>query len=203
MAGRVSPRKIRVQLTHANLGSRSREEFDMQTSRTAIAAVVAAAVLLSGCGSSRRTTSTAPETAPNASSKIDSAFVARADAVCARASKGAVRFPYRNFDPLHPDVKLLPKVGAFFAKRQAIADAVPKQLRQLGPPATGRALWTQMLTLATRDRAVADRQIKAAEASDGRGFVATVNAVSQTSNQLGHLAVAAGFSSSSPCRMIF
>jgi hypothetical protein len=60
-----------------------------------------------------------------------------------------------------------------------------------------------MLTLATRSRAIADRQIKAAEASDAPGFVATVNAIRRTSDQLGRRAQQAGFSSTSPCRMIF
>ena len=48
--------------------------------------------------------------------------------------------------------RLLPKVGAFLAKQQAVADAVPKQFRTLGNPARGQALWAQILTLATRDR---------------------------------------------------
>jgi hypothetical protein len=60
-----------------------------------------------------------------------------------------------------------------------------------------------MLTLATRDRAIADRQIKAAKASDVPGFVATFNALEQISNQLGRLANEAGFSATTPCRMIF
>jgi hypothetical protein len=60
-----------------------------------------------------------------------------------------------------------------------------------------------MLTLATRDRAIADRQIKAAEASNVHGFVATLGPTRQTSTQLAQLAKEAGFSSSSPCRMIF
>lgn len=175
------------------------------TARVALASLVAA-VLLSGCGSSKKATSTATTPAGSASStssQIDAAFLRRVDAVCARAANGAPQFPYPNFDPLHPDVKLLPKVGAFFAKRQAIADAVPKQARALGQPATGRATWAQLLALITRDRAVADRQIRAAEASDVQGFVATVNEISSVSSPLRTVADEAGVASASPCRMIF
>jgi hypothetical protein len=172
----------------------------LRASRAAAACVIAV-VLLSGCGSSKKSTTAAPTTA--SSTKIDPAFIARVDAVCARASKGGAPFPYKNFNPEKPDVKLLPKVGAFFAKRQAIADAVPKQLRALGAPTTGQATWSQMLALATRSRAIADRQIKAAEASDVPGFVATVRAVGQVDNQLGRVANEAGFSNTSPCRMVF
>jgi hypothetical protein len=180
---------------------------EMQARRGVVASIVAVGVL-SGCGGSNKSSSapTATQTstpASNPSTKVDPAFVARVNAVCAQASKGAVQFPYHNFDPVHPDPKLLPKVGAFFAKRQPVADAVPKQLGQLGSPAIGKATWSQMLALATRDRAIADRQIKAAKASDVKGFVATVNEVAQVSNKLGHLADQAGFSTSSPCRMIF
>jgi hypothetical protein len=175
----------------------------MQPSRLAIASAVAIAVM-AGCGSADKTASIpATTSALNASSKLEPAFIARVDAVCARATKGAVPFPYRNFDPTHPDVKLLPKVGAFLAKRQTTADAVPHQLRELGQPTTGRPIWAQMLGLATRERAIADRQIKAAETVDVHGFVTTLAPTREISNQLRQLAKDAGFSSSSPCGMIF
>jgi hypothetical protein len=168
--------------------------------RHRVLAIVAVAAALAGCGSSKKPTQTATTASP---AKIDPAFIARVNAVCAAASKGATPFPYRNFNPIQPDVKLLPKVGAFFAKRQKIADAVPGQLRHLGHPASGQSTWARMLVLTARDRAIADRQIKAAEASDARAFVATVTEVSGVSSQLAQLARAAGFSSSSPCQMIF
>jgi hypothetical protein len=177
----------------------------MQRGRAATASIVAVAALL-GCGSSKKQSTNGTNTATStggSSIKLDSGFIARVNAVCARASVGAVPFPYTNFDPVHPNVRLLPKVGAFFAKRQAIADAIPGQLRALGQPATGQATWAQILPLTVRDRAIADRQIKAAEASDVPGFIATVNEITTVSNQLGRLAQQAGFTTSSPCRMIF
>jgi hypothetical protein len=60
-----------------------------------------------------------------------------------------------------------------------------------------------MVALARRDRAIADRQIKAAEASNVTEFVATVKAVGGISMQLRQLADAAGIPASSPCRMVF
>src|SRR5205807_2637539 len=112
----------------------------MRAQRTLIAAVLAAAVL-SACGSSKKSATTStPSTATTVgATKFDAPFIARVDAVCARAAAGARPFPYPNFNPTRPDVKTLPKVGAFFARQQAVADAVPKQLRQLGSPTTGQA----------------------------------------------------------------
>jgi hypothetical protein len=38
-------------------------------------------------------------------------------------------FPFQNFDPLHPDPKLLPKVGAFFRPNVATEQMIETQLR--------------------------------------------------------------------------
>jgi len=168
--------------------------------RRAALATIAAVAVLAGCGGSKKTTHTATTAS---AAKIDSAFTARVNTVCAAALKRAVPFPYQNFNPLKPDVKLLPKVGAFFATHQKVADAVPGQLRQLGQPATGQSTWSQILVLATRDRAIADQQIKTAKASDVRGFVATVNEISPVSSRLAQLARQAGFAASSPCGRVF
>jgi hypothetical protein len=74
--------------------------------------VAFAAVTLAACGggggeSSSTTTSVAGGTIP-------SAFIAKVDAVCADAVPPRGQFPFQNFDPMHPDPGLLPKVGAFF-----------------------------------------------------------------------------------------
>jgi hypothetical protein len=180
-------------------------------------AFVLAAVGISACGSSGGTTSsgTVPaQTAthptisiasPSAATALDPSFVARADAVCASAKSRIDAhgpFPYGNFDALHPDVKLLPKIGAFFAQVQSTSDRVPVELRQLGSPQKAQTLWHKMLALAKEDRAIADRQIAAAKASDVTGFVATVNAVHVTDMQLQKLAHEGGFANS-PCTAIF
>jgi hypothetical protein len=103
----------------------------MQLRYVFVIAPILAAVGISACGSSSKTTSAAtapaqtaahPTTSiasPSAATALDPALVARADAVCARAKTRLDAhgpFPYQNFDALHPDVKLLPKIGAFFAR---------------------------------------------------------------------------------------
>jgi hypothetical protein len=181
-------------------------------------AAILAAVTISACASSSKTTSTATQPAqttahpttsiasPSTTTAIDPAFVARADAVCARAKiriDAHGQFPYQTFDALHPDVKLLPRIGAFFAQSQSTSDRVPVELRQLGSPQNAQTLWSEMLALAKLDRAIGDRQITAAKASDVTGFVATINAIHATDVQLQKLALEGGFPPSSPCTAIF
>lgn len=174
---------------------------------------------IAACGSSSKSSSTAlaPSPlagkttasipAPTAATALEAGFVARANAVCERAKKRVDtahgQFPYANFDPVHPDVKLLPKVGAFFSQVRAISDRVPSELEQLGTPRTAQATWSQMLALAKQDRVIADRQIAAAQASDAPAFIASVHAIEKTAMQLGRLAITAGFDESSPCTKIF
>jgi hypothetical protein len=184
---------------------------------TAASALVVALLVLaiSGCGSSKKSASTqttgtathpvASSPSPAPASALDADFIAKANAVCARAKQALDargQFPYRSFDPLHPDVKLLPKVGAFFAARRSIGDRVPGELQALGAPRKAASQWEQIVALSRQDRAIADRQIKAAEASDASAFVATVNAVAATDNRLGQIATSSGFSRSSPCGAI-
>jgi hypothetical protein len=178
----------------------------------------ASVVLLLGvtaCGSSNKSgsaataaSSTAPpavSTPATAANKLEASFVARVNAVCARA-KAAIgahgKFPYPTFDPLHPDVTLLPKVGAFFAATQATGDRVPRELRNLGNPRTGQGEWTQLVALATQSRLIADRQIAAAKASDVPAFVATVHAVQANETSLGQVGSVSGFNSASPCNAV-
>jgi hypothetical protein len=177
----------------------------------AAAVVLLLAACIAGCGGSSNSTATSRTTAsipePSASSRLDAAFIARADAVCARANaaieKAHGKFPYSTFDPLHPDPKLLPKVGAFFASSQAIADRVPGELQALGDPQRNAALWHQMLALSRQSRAIAHRQVAAAQASNAPAFVATVQAIESESMNLGRLAITAGFAERSPCGQVF
>jgi hypothetical protein len=179
-------------------------------------AAIAGVLVISACGSSKeashaaiapaRTATGASAPASSSSAALEPAFIARADAVCARAktrldARGP--FPYQNFDALHPDVKLLRKIGAFFAGGRSIADRVPVELGQLGTPGRAQTQWREMLALAREDRAIGDRQITAADASDAAGFVATVNAIHATDTKLQTLAHLSGFSESSPCKAIF
>ena len=93
-------------------------------------------------------------------------------------------------------------IGAFFAATQPIGDRVPRELRDLGSPRRGQGQWTQLLAFAKQGRAIADRQIAAAKASNVPAFVATVKAVHANYTQLGRLGLMNGFAASSPCSAI-
>jgi hypothetical protein len=177
-----------------------------------------AAVGIAACGSSKKS-STATTASTQASTSalaptgatgaaLDPAFVARVNTVCARAkallsSRGHSQFPYQSFDPLHPDPKLLPRVGAYFAAVRPLNDQIPVQLASLGSPQKGQALWSSMAALAKQDRVIADRQISAAQAANAPAFVATVTELQGVAAQIRSLAVQGGFSPSSPCNAIF
>jgi hypothetical protein len=164
-----------------------------------------AAVTLAGCGSGDNG-GTASTTTTAAGGKIDPAFIAKVDAVCAKASKRFAangKFPFQNFDPLHPDPKLLPKVGAFFKPNVSTERMVQNQLRALGEPETGAPLWTAIRTHVIASEANAIKQVHVALASDVAGFVATVNEANRLHGQVDTEAQAAGFTASSPCTKVF
>jgi hypothetical protein len=177
----------------------------------AAAVVLVLAAFFVGCGSSSNSTATSHTTVsipgPSASSQLDAAFIARANAVCARANvateKAQGKFPYSNFDPLHPDPKLLPKLGAFLASSQAIAARVPGELQALGDPQRNVALWHQMLALLRQSRTIAHQQVAAAQASNPPAFVATMHAIEPVAMNLRRLAITAGFAERSPCGQVF
>jgi hypothetical protein len=167
---------------------------------------IIAAIGMSSCGSSSKSSSATGPARSSASTSLDAAFIARADAVCARAKSRTDtygQFPYQNFDPIHPDVKLLPKVGAFFAQSQPTRDRVSGELRQLGTPQQGAALWRQLVALVAQNRVINDRQIAAAKASDASAFVPTVNEAQQSHDRIQQLGRRAGFSESSACKALY
>src|SRR5512133_1179922 len=103
--------------------------------------VAFAAVTLAACGggggeSSSTTTSVAGGTIP-------SAFIAKVDAVCADAVPPHGQFPFQNFDPMHPDPGLLPKVGAFFEANIPTDQRVEieRELKALGEPTVDATEW--------------------------------------------------------------
>ena len=177
---------------------------------------VVLALGVAACGSSKRSnsaTTAASSTSPppavsipsTVATTLDPSFIARANAICARA-KAAIdahgRFPYPSFDPLHPNPQLLPTIGAFFAANQPITERTLGELRGLGSPRRAQSQWTQLLALAKQDRVIADRQIVAAKAANVPAFVATVNAAHTSGPQLGKLGLTIGFTASSPCGAI-
>jgi hypothetical protein len=135
---------------------------------TAIGAALALAACAGGCGGSGH------HATPSA--RIDQAFLARANGVCAAALARVQAngpFPYPNFDPLHPSAAMVPRVVAFFRPLVPIDRAVPGQLRALGEPASGRQQWDRLRDLVTRDETNAVHQVAVGEAGDVKGFVAT------------------------------
>jgi hypothetical protein len=164
-----------------------------------------AAVTLAACGGGNDESAASTATTA-AGAKIAPAFLAKVDAVCARANKRFAangQFPFQSFDPLHPDSKVLPKVGEFFRPNIATERMVENQLRALGEPATGVPQWNAIRTHAIASEANAIKQVHAALASDVTGFVATVKEADRLHGQVDAEAQAAGFAASSPCAKVF
>jgi hypothetical protein len=116
-------------------------------------------------------------------SAANSAFRARADALCDRAAARLASlppFPFQNFDPLHPDPKLLPKVGRFFTgphdSRRIQRDLIAG-LRALGRPPGDRQQWSQVLGALDARVAVMSAQDRAALAADVPAFVRSLGEV--------------------------
>ena len=110
----------------------------------------------------------------------NASLVAHADRICTRASRrlaGLPPFPFSNFDPLHPDPRLLPQVGAFFTgpgDPRPIFQALNARLRALGRPPAADGWWTRMLDAREAELAVINEQDRAALAGDTPAFVHSV-----------------------------
>ena len=116
----------------------------------------------------------------------DRAFRGRADALCAGAARQLAAlppFPYRTFDPLHPDPALLPAVGRFFTgphdPRPALR-TLEANLSGLGPPPADADTWRRVLAARAAALAVDDEQDQAALAADAPGFVKSVHDAERT-----------------------
>ncbi len=92
------------------------------------------------------------------------------------------KFPFQNFDAIHPDLKTLPLVGKHFANALPIRRAIPAELRGLGEPTTGKQAWDAIRSLALQANAAGIKQVSVALASNAKGFVATVNQIHRLHN---------------------
>jgi hypothetical protein len=107
--------------------------------RVLIAAVAAALSAATACSDAHQAPS------QNAS------FITRAESVCTRAKKqldALPKFPFKGFDPMHPDPRLLPKIGRFFTgagNELPITRALERQLRALGNPPAAREDWRDVV----------------------------------------------------------
>lgn len=116
-------------------------------------------------------------------------FIRRANAACdateaqARSLPG---FPFSNFDPYHPDQKLLPQVGRFFDQpaRRRLPRTLLQTLQKLGQPPASRDAWQRVLTARRTALANETRQTQAALTDNPTAFVRTVYQEARDYNQL-------------------
>lgn len=122
------------------------------------------------------------------------AFRGRAGTLCAAAAKQLAAlppFPFSNFNPLHPNPKLLPKVGQFFtgpADPRPTLRALNAQLRALGQPPADTNAWARVLAARTAALAVNSEQDRAALAANTAAFANSVHDVDKTQR---HVAITA------------
>ena len=131
-------------------------------------------------------------------SALDSTFQAHADALCDKAAAHLAQlppFPYSNFDPLHPDPALLPKVGRFFTgphdPRPTLRKLI-KSLRRLGAPPANRPGWNRLLAAHAKQVAAMTKQDKAALAGNAPAFVRSLHDVDTSDRQIGVTALLFG-----------
>jgi hypothetical protein len=125
-------------------------------------------------------------------------FLRRADRAC-RATAARLerlpRFPFGDFDPLHPDPQVLPAVGRWFTGPGHAGPELRRllaRLRALGPPPAARARWHALLRRRRAALAIRAAHIRAARAADAAAFLATVDEVRTNARRLGVDAVAIG-----------
>jgi len=162
----------------------------------AIAVIALITAGLSACGGGNKPSS----------QKLSASFAQRVNGVCARALaqyEANGPFPYPQFRPLHPDPRLLPRVGAFLARNQRAAQAIPAQMRALGEPAAAKAQWDHVQGLIAQAEISAARQVAFAKKSNAAGFAAESKTANRLHDTITAEGRALGFSKSSPCSNVF
>jgi hypothetical protein len=139
--------------------------------------------------------------------KLPPEFITKVNAYCtaeeARFNKTLGKFPFNNFDPTHPDLSTMRKVGAHFAKALPIRRAIPTGLMNLGEPEVGNAQWDGLRTLAIQSDRLAISQVHIALTGTTKAFVANINQTTALQNKLESTAVKDGFSKKTPCGEVF
>jgi hypothetical protein len=185
--------------------SRSGRIALLSTALVALASIVFVASGLSANNASRAALGAVG--ARSQATVISPEFITKANRLCAklnvRFGHALGKFPFQNFDAIHPDLKTLPLVGKHFANALPIRRAIPAELRGLGEPTTGRRAWDAIRSLALQGNAAGIKQVSAALASNAKGFVATVNQIHRLHNATGAKATAAGFPKASACGQTF
>ena len=117
-------------------------------------------------------------------------FRARANALCAAAGKQLAAlpsFPFSDFDPTHPDPKLLPQVGRFFTgpgDPRPIMRTLDTHLRALGQPPAHPAGWTHLLAAQQAAVNVRTEQDNAALAANTHAFIRSLHDIDRNYRQL-------------------
>jgi hypothetical protein len=112
--------------------------------------------------------------------QANTAFVGRADKICATGTRSLSKlppFPFDNFDPLHPDPRMLPPVGRFFTGAGDSRPALRARLAglvQFGSPPAQRTVWSGYLRERENELANIEAQDTAALQSQVPAFVQTV-----------------------------
>ena len=133
-------------------------------------------------GSHRLHVGVVPRPAANAD------FIRRATAACRAtdAKAAGVPFPVSNFDPFHPDKKLLPQVGRFFDQpfRRHLTPDLLQELRKLGQPPKSRQAWNRLLRARQESISNETAQTKAALDNDAAAFVRSVYQAARSYNRV-------------------
>lgn len=116
-------------------------------------------------------------------------FIRSANAACHATEAKAARLPqfsFSNFDPFHPDKKLLPQVGRFFDQpsRRLLPSALLQELQKLGQPPQSSPAWNDLLTARRATIMNEAKQIKAALAGNASAFVRSVYQQSRSYNNV-------------------
>ena len=113
-------------------------------------------------------------------------FIERANAACRATEAKAAKLPQFsfNFDPFHPDKKLLPQVGRFFDQpsRRLLPRDLLQQLQNLGQPPRSSSAWANLLKARSALIASEAKQITAALAGDASGFVRSLHRQAESYN---------------------
>jgi hypothetical protein len=117
-------------------------------------------------------------------------FRNHAGTLCSRAAAALdrlPRFPFTNFDPTHPDRKLLPQVGRFFTGRGDPRPTLRRldiQLRALRQPPAERAAWQRYLAGRRAENAARQEQDNAALAADANAFVKSLHDIDAAARRI-------------------
>lgn len=139
-----------------------------------------------------------PGSAGRQSGTRNAAFIARAGHICRRARvelKALPAFPYAEFDALHPQRRLLPKIGHFFTgpgDELPIIRRLNSRLLALGAPPADPDKWADVLETLGYYVGVFEREDTSALRHNASGWVKAVRLNRQLHTRLAHATSAFG-----------